>query len=73
MNLKLSYIVIAIGALLGILGFVRSGAIAIAVGSAAVTYFRFKYSKKKRKIEFIIPMAVALTLFVVAITLPHGK
>jgi hypothetical protein len=73
MNLKLSYIVIAIGALLGILGFVRSGAIAIAVGSAAVTYFRLKYSKKKRKIELIIPTAVALTLFVVAITLPHGK
>ena len=73
MNLKLSYAIVVIGVLLGVLGFVRSGAIAIAVGSAAVTYFRFKFSKKKRKIELIIPMAVVLTLLVVAFTLPHGK
>ena len=73
MNLKLSYGVIAIGVLLGIMGYVRSGAIAISVGRAATTYFRFKFSKKKRKIELVIPLAVAITLFVVALTLPHGK
>jgi len=73
MNLKLSYGLIAIGVLLGIIGYVRSGAIAISVGSAAATYFRFELSKKKRKIELVIPFAVAITLFVVALTLPHGK
>lgn len=73
MNLKLSYGVIVIGVVLGIFGYVRSGAIAISLGSAATTYFRFKLSKKRRKIELVIPVAVAITLFVVALTLPHGK
>ena len=73
MNLKLSYSLVVIGAVLGIFGFVRSGAIALSIGSAAVTYFRFKFSKKKRRIELAVPLVLALTLFVVALTLPHGK
>lgn len=73
MKLKASYALIIIGAVLGILGFVRSGAISLSLGSAAVTYLRFQSSKKKRRIELVVPLALALTLFVVALTLPHGK
>ena len=73
MYLKISYAIVVAGSLLAVLGFVRSGAIAISIGGFAVTYLRFKNSKMKRKIELIIPIALAVTLFVVALTLPHGK
>ena len=73
MNLKSSYAIVVAGILLGVFGFVRSSAIAISIGGFAVTYLRFKNSKKKRKIELIIPIALAVNLFVVALTLPHGK
>ena len=49
MNLKSSYAIVVAGILLGVFGFVRSSAIAISIGGFAVTYLRFKNSKKKRK------------------------
>jgi hypothetical protein len=73
MKLNLSYSMVALGVLLGTFGFVRSGAISIALGSAAITYLRFQRSKMKRRIELVLPLALSLMLFVVALTLPHGK
>lgn len=73
MKFKLALVLISIGVLLGIFGFVRSGAIAISFGAAVVTYLRYKISGGKRKIELVLPIALTLTLFVVALTLPHGK
>jgi hypothetical protein len=73
MKLKISYSLIIVGVLLGIFGFVRSGALVLSIGSACVTYLRYSFSQKKRKIELVLPLALSLTLFVVALTLPHGK
>ena len=73
MKIKYAYAVIAIGIVLGVFGFVRSGAVLISIGASANAYLRFQRSKKKRKIELAIPLALAFTLFVVALTLPHGK
>ena len=72
-NLKNYYIAVAVGVLLGIFGFVRSGSIIVAISAGAISYLRYKRMKKKRRIELVIPIALAVTLFVVALTLPHGK
>ena len=73
MQIKLSYFLLILGALLGIFGFVRSGGLIIATGSIYFTYLRFRSGNLNRKIEFFLPLALALVLFVVALTLPHGK
>lgn len=73
MKLKISYVAITIGLLLGIFGVVRTGSILMALGTATIASVNFLKQEKKRKIEFILPLAVALLLFVVALTLPHAK
>ena len=73
MKMKVSYWVAGLGLILGIFGFVRSGGLIFAVGGASASYFRYQGTGSKRKIELIIPLALALALFVVALTLPHGK
>lgn len=73
MKFKLSLALVSIGVLLGIFGFVRSGGISIAIGAAGATFLRYQNSLSKRKIELVLPLALALTLLVVALTLPHGK
>jgi len=73
MNLRNSYILAALGAALAIFGFVRSGGIILALAMGAISYFRFKSEENKRQIEILLPLLLSLTLFVVALTLPHGK
>jgi|APCry1669189241_1035207.scaffolds.fasta_scaffold44368_2 hypothetical protein len=68
-----SYALVVVGLVLGIVGAVRSAAILVAIGAATFTANQFARSNKRRKIDFILPMAVALLLFVVALTLPHAK
>ena len=68
-----SYALVVVGLVLGIAGAVRSAAILVAIGAATFTANQFARSNKRRKIDFILPMAVALLLFVVALTLPHAK
>ncbi len=68
-----SYALVVIGLVLGIAGAVRSAAILVAIGAGTFTSNQFARSNKRRKIEFILPMAVVLLLFVVALTLPHAK
>ena len=77
MKIRLSYAAIALGLILGIFGVVRTGSILIAIGTAGVATINFLKQDlkagKRRKIEFALPLAVALLLFVVALTLPHAK
>jgi hypothetical protein len=68
-----SYALVVVGLVLGFVGAVRSAAILVAIGAATFTANQFARSNKRRKIDFILPMAVALLLFVVALTLPHAK
>ena len=73
MKIKIAYFAITLGLVLGIFGVVRTGSILIALGSATIASVNFLKQEKKRKIEFILPVALALLLFVVALTLPHAK
>ena len=73
MRLKIAYLTSLVGIILGIFGFVRSGSVIFSVSAGAVTYLRYKAANSNRKIELVLPLALAATLFVVALTLPHGK
>jgi uncharacterized membrane protein YjjP (DUF1212 family) len=69
----LAFALITVGILLGIFGVVRTGAIAIAVGTCIIAISKYLRSNRHRKIELILPVGMALLLFVVALTLPHAK
>ena len=65
---RIAYIAISCGILLGILRFVRVGAIAIAAGTAVIALSRWD----KRRIERYLPLAIAIVLFGLALALPKG-
>jgi hypothetical protein len=68
-----AFALIATGILLGIFNAVRTGALAIAVGTGIIVITKYLRSNRHRKIELILPIAMATLLFVVALTLPHAK
>ncbi len=65
----LSYGLVLAGVVLGILGAVRGGSLFIAAGTAGIAL----KSRDFRRIEFYLPLALALALFVLAIALPRGR
>ena len=69
----LASILIAIGILFGIFDAVRTGAILLSVGTAAIATTKYLRSNRHRKIELILPVGMAALLFVVALTLPNAK
>jgi hypothetical protein len=69
----LAYVFIVFGIFLGIFDVVRTGALLVAVGTAVIATTKYLRSNRHRKIELILPVGMALLLFVVALTLPHAK
>jgi hypothetical protein len=65
----MSYGFVLIGVVLGVLGFVRAGSLFIALGTAGVAL----KSRDFRRIEFYLPLAIAVALFALAIALPRGR
>jgi len=65
--------IIVFGVLLGIFNAVRTGALLIAVGTGVIAITKYLRSNRHRKIELILPVGMAILLFVVALTLPHAK
>jgi hypothetical protein len=65
--------IIVFGVLLGIFNVVRTGALLIAVGTGVIAITKYLRSNRHRKIELILPVGMAILLFVVALTLPHAK
>ena len=65
----LSYGLVLAGVVLGILGAVRGGSLFIAAGTAGIAL----KSRDFRRIEFYLPLALAIALFVLAIALPRGR
>lgn len=65
--------IIVFGVLLGIFNVVRTGALLIAVGAGVIAITKYLRSNRHRKIELILPVGMAILLFVVALTLPHAK
>ena len=64
-----SYSLICLGVLLGAIGYVRTGSLLISGGTLAQAIS----ARKSRRIEFYLPAAIAVALFVLAIALPHGR
>jgi hypothetical protein len=58
-----------LGIVLGAFGIVRGGSLFIALGTAGIAL----KSRNFRTLEFYIPLAIAIALFVVAIALPRGR
>ncbi|CAN2215448.1 hypothetical protein MCEMRE130_01094 [Candidatus Nanopelagicaceae bacterium] len=68
LQLRIAYILIALGVLAGILGFVRTGALLISLGTGAIALAQWG----KRRFERYLPLAIAVVLFGLAIALPKG-
>ena len=64
-----SYGAVIFGVGLGTFGIVRGGSLFIAIGTAGIAL----KSRKFRSLEFYIPLAIAISLFVLAIALPRGR
>ena len=65
----ISYGLVLTGVVLGVLGVVRGGSLFIAAGTAGMAL----KSRDFRRIEFYLPLAIAIALFVLAIALPGGR
>jgi hypothetical protein len=65
----ISYGLVLTGVVLGIFGAVRGGSLFIAVGTAGIALKLRDF----RRIEFYLPLALAVALFVLAIALPRGR
>jgi hypothetical protein len=68
LQLRIAYILISLGVLAGILGFVRTGAILISLGTGAIALAQWG----KRRFERYLPLAIAVVLFGLALALPKG-
>ena len=65
----ISYASVVVGIALGMIGFVRAGSLFIAAGTAGIAL----KSRNFRRIEFYLPLAIAIALFALAIALPRGR
>lgn len=73
LHLRAAYLSIAAGIALGIFGAVRLGSLFIAIGTAVVALARWgQLSGRRRIIECYFPLAIAFTLFTLALALPKG-
>lgn len=68
LQLRIAYILIALGVLAGVLGFVRTGALLVSLGTGAIALAQWG----KRRFERYLPLAIAVVLFGLAIALPKG-
>lgn len=65
----LGYVLVVLGIVLGAVGSVQVGLVAIAAGMAGVSLA----SKAIGRVERYLPLALALGLFAVALALPSGR
>ena len=68
LQLRVAYITISLGILLGIAGFVRIGALLIAGGTGVIALSHWNGSR----IERYLPLVIAVVLFGLALALPKG-
>ena len=64
-----SYAAVLVGVILGASGLVRGGSLFIAAGTLGIAL----KSRNFRRIEFYLPVVIAIALFVLAIALPRGR
>lgn len=59
-----------LGVLVGVLGAVRFASLALALATAGTAY---QWRHSGRRIDFYLPIALAVALFALAIALPRGR
>ena len=64
-----SYVAVLIGVVLGASGIVRGGSLFIAAGTLGIALKSHNF----RRIEFYLPVVIAIALFALAIALPRGR
>lgn len=64
-----SYVLVTAGVIVGALGLVRTGSLLIAAGTGIFAFSQ----RSQRKIELYLPLAIAISLFVLALALPRGR
>ena len=64
-----SYALVAAGVVVGALGLVRTGSLFIAAGTGLLAISQ----RGQRKIELYLPLAISISLFVLALALPRGR
>ena len=64
-----SYAAVLLGVILGASGIVRGGSLFIAAGTLGIAL----KSRNFRRIEFYLPVVIAVALFALAIALPRGR
>ena len=67
-QLRIAYMAISLGVLIGIAGFVRTGALLVSAGTGVIALSQWN----KRRIERYLPLVIAIVLFGLAIALPKG-
>ena len=67
-QLRIAYIAISLGVLIGIAGFVRTGALLVSAGTGVIALSQWN----QRRIERYLPLVIAIVLFGLAIALPKG-
>ena len=73
LNLRIASGAIFLGIAVGAFGFVRSGALLIALGTGVIVLARSGQVRGRRRIiESFFPLAIAGVLFALALALPKG-
>jgi hypothetical protein len=73
LHIRAAWASILVGILIGVFGAVRSGSILISIGTAIVALAQWGQAKGRRRIiECYFPLAIAGTLFALALALPKG-
>jgi len=70
---RFSMVVVVIGIVIAISGAVRTGSIILSLGASAFALARYSQLKVKRNIELILPIAICLLLFILALSLPNAR
>lgn len=64
-----SYSCVVVGIAIGMIGIVRGGSLFIAIGTLGIALKSHNF----RRIEFYLPLLIAIALFALAIALPRGR
>lgn len=67
-QLRVAYVVIGLGIVLGIVSLVRLGSLLVALGTGVIAIAHWKTGK----VERYLALGIALSLLVLAISLPRG-
>jgi len=70
---RFSMVVVVVGIVIAISGAVRTGSIILSLGASAFVLARYSQLKVKRNIELILPIAICLLLFILALSLPNAR